>query len=484
MTFRDRVVVSAGNLRRLKLRTALTIAGILIAIAAFVSMLSFGAGNQAYVAKQFNELGLFSTIHVFPKTGADTAGARKLDGAAMEQFSAIPGVNLVYAYDAFAVKVRCGDSVVSAKAQALPPAATKTKLFSHLLAGRGFEQEDSRSLIITDVMMRKLGIASADSAIGRPIVVSVKVSTLDSALAHLVEDRGESLIDRARKIRLDSLRNQAYRSRVLHTELNAALRRFANGFITAQEVISDTLAICGVRSSEPMGNVRVDPVIMPIATAKRFRSGGFSANPADFLSSLAGGSFLPETEDASAKTFTQVTVDFDPKVPYTTIRDSIEARGFKTFSFAAEFEEIQRVFLYFDLALGLIGLIALSTASLGIVNTMVMSITERRKEIGILKSLGADDSDIRALFLVESGIIGLLGTVGGICFGWMIARVASAVAQAYMKSKGVGAIDLFALPPWLILIALATGVAVSVLAGFYPAARASRVDPVEALRGE
>jgi putative ABC transport system permease protein len=115
---------------------------------------------------------------------------------------------------------------------------------------------------------------------------------------------------------------------------------------------------------------------------------------------------------------------------------------------------------------------------------MVMSITERRKEIGILKSLGADDSDIRALFLVESGIIGLMGTVGGICFGWLIARVASAVAQAYMKSQGVPAIDLFALPPWLVLIALATGVAVSVLAGFYPAARAARVDPVEALRGE
>jgi putative ABC transport system permease protein len=484
MTFRDRVVVSAGNLRRLKLRTALTVAGILIAIAAFVSMLSFGAGNQAYVAKQFNELGLFTTIHVFPKTSPDSTGARELDAAAIERLSAIRGVNLVYAYDAFAVKVRLGDSVTDAKAQALPSAATKTKLFSRLLAGTGFDRDDARSVIISEVLMKKLGIVSADSALGKSIIISVKVSTLDSALIHVLRDRDESLLGRLRKIHLDSLRNASYRSRALRAELNAALRRFASGFMTAQAVVADTLTVSGVRSTLHMGGERINPVIMPMATARRFRSSGFSTNPAEFLSSLAGGSFFPESEEASSKTFSQVTVDFDPKVLYTTIRDSIEARGFRTFSFAAEFEEIQRVFLYFDLALGLIGLIALSTASLGIVNTMVMSITERRKEIGILKSLGADDSDIRALFLVESGIIGLMGTIGGICFGWLIARVASAAAQAYMKSQGVPAIDLFALPPWLVLIALVTGVAVSVVAGLYPAARAARVDPVEALRGE
>jgi putative ABC transport system permease protein len=140
--------------------------------------------------------------------------------------------------------------------------------------------------------------------------------------------------------------------------------------------------------------------------------------------------------------------------------------------------------MYFDLALGVIGLIALITASLGIVNTMVMSITERRREIGVLKSLGAYELDIRGLFLVESGVIGILGTAAGILFGWGITRIVSAVAQAYMRSEGIPAMDLFALPVWLVLIAVGVGVGVSVLAGFYPAARAARVDPVEALRNE
>ena len=113
-----------------------------------------------------------------------------------------------------------------------------------------------------------------------------------------------------------------------------------------------------------------------------------------------------------------------------------------------------------------------------------MSINERRREIGVLKSLGADDIHIRGLFLVESGVIGFAGTVGGILLGWGITRVVSVVARFYMRKENLPEVELFALPAWLILIALALGVGVSMLAGYYPAARAARVDPVQALRND
>jgi hypothetical protein len=113
VSFRDLLVIAAGNLWRMKLRTTLTISGVLIAIAAFVAMLSFGAGNQAYVEGEFSKFGLFSTMQVYAKkkaNDADTATYPALDAAALERLSVVPGVNLVYPYDAMTVRVRLGDS--------------------------------------------------------------------------------------------------------------------------------------------------------------------------------------------------------------------------------------------------------------------------------------------------------------------------------------------------------------------------------------
>ncbi len=174
----------------------------------------------------------------------------------------------------------------------------------------------------------------------------------------------------------------------------------------------------------------------------------------------------------------------DPTVSFKPISDTIEAHGYRSFSYAQQFEEINRFFIYFDMALAMVGLIALVTASLGIVNVMVMSIMERRREIGVLKSLGASEMDIKALYLFESALIGIIGSIAGLILGWLISRLSSAIAQYYMAREGFDQIELFALPWWLVLLALGFGLAVSVAAGAYPAARAARVDPIEALRVE
>jgi len=485
MTFRDYVMISTGNLRRMKLRTFLTTSGVLIAIGAFVAMLSFGAGNQENVEREFNKLGLFTTMQVYPKQrGADTVATPKLDEAALDRLARVPGVNLVYPYDPFSVDVSMSDTVVASKAQALPSKALRTKLFSDLIAGAPFDSDASNEVVISEDLMKSLKFRSADSALGKPLVLSVRVSTVDSGLAHILVDRGETLLDRARRIHFDSLVNRRYRSQVIREEAGEVLRRFLNGFVSARQLLTDTLTICGIRGGARMGRIRAEQVIVPVGTARRLSRGGFGGSPTEMFAALSSGTMFPQSEDPNGKAYSQVTIDFDPKVPYRAVRDSIEAMGFRTFSFAAEFEQIQRVFLYLDLGLGVIGLIALLTASLGIVNTMVMSITERRREIGVLKSLGADEFDIRVLFLVESGVIGMIGTLAGILTGWIVTRIISAVAQSYMRGQGIPPMDVFALPPWLLLIALGVGVGVSVLAGYYPASRAARVDPVEALRSD
>jgi ABC-type antimicrobial peptide transport system permease subunit len=135
--------------------------------------------------------------------------------------------------------------------------------------------------------------------------------------------------------------------------------------------------------------------------------------------------------------------------------------------------------------LGSVGGLALFVAALGIANTMVMAVYERTSEIGILKAIGASPADIRALFVVEAALIGLLGGLVGTLGGWLLGLALNEGILAILRWQEVPVEGtFFVLTPWLIALALAFAAVVGLLAGLYPAARAARLDPLEALRYE
>ena len=166
------------------------------------------------------------------------------------------------------------------------------------------------------------------------------------------------------------------------------------------------------------------------------------------------------------------------------VEDSIKVMGFTAFSLLDASKSLSLVFTVFDLFLGIFGSLALVVASLGIVNTLVMAILERRREIGILKALGASDSDVRRLFFVEAGAMGSLGGVLGICIGWLIGHAINFGTNVYLKGRNLPAISVTAVPWWMVAAAIVFSIAVSLAAGIYPASRAASLDPVEALRYE
>ncbi len=138
MTFHDKITIPLGNLWRMKLRSFLTISGVMIAIGAFVAMLSFGAGNQKYVTEQYNQLGLLSTMYVYPKDGresADTLKAAPLNDSVLTWLSTLPGVNLAYPFDSYDVTALALDTALKLKAQSVPSVATQTRMFSQMNAG-------------------------------------------------------------------------------------------------------------------------------------------------------------------------------------------------------------------------------------------------------------------------------------------------------------------------------------------------------------
>ena len=121
-------------------------------------------------------------------------------------------------------------------------------------------------------------------------------------------------------------------------------------------------------------------------------------------------------------------------------------------------------------------------AALGIINTIVMSILERTREIGIMKAIGGSENEIKMIFFIEAGTIGVFGALFGLVLGWIVTRIANLVANVHFRPEGEPMVDLFYFPIWLILGAIVFSVLMSLAAGLYPAIRAARVDPVQALR--
>jgi ABC-type lipoprotein export system ATPase subunit/ABC-type lipoprotein release transport system permease subunit len=170
-------------------------------------------------------------------------------------------------------------------------------------------------------------------------------------------------------------------------------------------------------------------------------------------------------------------------VPAVTV--AIEELDLNVQSLEAILDVANRVLALLQALLGSVGALALLVAALGVANTMMMAIYERTREIGVLKALGASAAEIRRLFTLEAGMIGLIGGFIGLIAGALLGRLVDWIAHRYLISEGLtGVGPLSIIPWWLALGALLFAFLIGILAGLYPAARAARLDPVTALRHE
>jgi putative ABC transport system permease protein len=166
------------------------------------------------------------------------------------------------------------------------------------------------------------------------------------------------------------------------------------------------------------------------------------------------------------------------------VEATIKQMGFSTFSLLDVTRNLARLFYVLDILLGIFGSLALAVASLGIINTLVMAILERRREIGVLKALGASNRDVRRLFFIEAAAMGFVGGVFGVGLGWAIGRAINFVTAFFFRRQGLPPLDIWSVPLWLVFWAIVFAVLVSLAAGIVPASRAARLDPVDALRYE
>jgi putative ABC transport system permease protein len=237
----------------------------------------------------------------------------------------------------------------------------------------------------------------------------------------------------------------------------------------------EKLRIVGIVETEPaagIGGFGRGRLLIPLQVAETLRA----AQTNDLRDLLR--------DTPSQHSYESLTIRVNGTSHVKDVEDAIKKMDFTAFSLLDASRNLSIVFAVFDLFLGIFGSLALVVASLGIINTLVMAILERRREIGVLKALGAADRDIRRLFFVEAGAMGLLGGIFGVLLGWLIGRAIDFGTNTYLTRRALPSISIVAVPWWMVASAIAFSVAVSLAAGIYPASRAAKLDPVEALRYE
>lgn len=489
MSFRDILRLSLRNLREAKLRATLTTMGVIVGVAVIVTMVSFGLGLQRNTISRFKELDLFNEITVFGRSlnsiveagfnkqgggnrreqrgefGAkpDKAPQRILDDAAIAEISKIPGVSYVEPRITFPTYMRSNGRVQTQVVGGVT-VPTESARFQKLAAGNMISSPGADEAVVNEQWTRDFGYEKPADAVGQTI---------------------------------EFLAPQKKESKPKDDEESDAAPNFfgipledddAEGAPT-DSLVARRFRIVGVLSKETKGssgggggafrlfdaNVNIP---LPAARAWSLEN----RNPmSEVALELARRSGVLAKDEAEG--YESATVRVQDVVAMTEVRKRLNELGFGSFSIVDEIEQLRTVFLIMNSALGLLGGISLLVASFGIANTMIMSILERTREIGIMKAIGAEDREIKFIFFVEAGVIGLTGGILGALLAWGIDAVANRLAYKFiLQPQGASYVDFFAIPPYLWLGAILFAVLVSILAALYPAARAARIDPVKALR--
>ncbi|MFJ3390211.1 MULTISPECIES: ABC transporter permease [unclassified Lysinibacillus] len=172
------------------------------------------------------------------------------------------------------------------------------------------------------------------------------------------------------------------------------------------------------------------------------------------------------------------------------ILDKLKDKGYSVYSITEQLDQMNVFFLVLKIGLIFVGTIAVLIASIGIFNTMTMAVTERTREIGVLKAIGASPKLIQRLFLMESTFIGIIGTLVAVAISYVISFVANAalplILEAATGEDAFSKNDItFSLIPWqLVLIASAISIGVAMVSGYRPARKATKIDVIQALRQE
>ncbi len=460
MNYIDLLRMSLSSLWRRKLRTVLTVLGVVVGTASIVVMISLGLGLNKTNMEQIEQYGGLTTISVYPN---ESGYVMYSSGGVMVESSSSSESN---------EPVRIDDAMIETIAQIEHVEIASPVLSLSAIAKQGVWEGDLYIRGMSQEALEKLNLEMAEGTL----------PTSDEELQLL------------------------FGNTVITNFYNAKTGQYPYwGELADVDFMNDPLFV--IFDTEAYYNNKwggTDENGTPVPAPKKYvvpSCGLIAGGPDEYgensnyvlcnvdalkaqLTRAFKGKAIPgQPTNSAGKPYKEIYyneayIRVDDMDHVGEVQEQIRALGLQANSNVEWMNQVQEQSRSIQAALGGIGAVSLFVAAIGIANTMMMSIYERTKEIGVMKVLGCDLSAIRNMFLAEAGFIGLIGGVVGLILSYGISAIINFVLKESYYS------NISYIPFYLSLVALVFAVLIGMLAGLFPALRAMRLSPLAAIRNE
>lgn len=468
MNWMDLLRMSSSNLKRRKLRTFLTVLGVVIGTASIVVMISLGLGMQQSLYREVEQSGGLTTMNVTGTSvgdamisfdygdGKETAEENKyIDDELIEKLQGIEHVKL---------------------------AAPVYEMSAIFLKGK---YEGNGSIYATTPE----GLQAKNIKLGEGRLPKTGTSTLELVYGNLIptwfyeKGTGNGYWETGELPDIDFANDSMF----MILDQDAYYNSQSDGGMGSDSTAGDqTIPInakkhvvnaCGMVEGGPDDyNSNSYYIYCDLNTLKQMLKKEFSGRVIPGQPSTKSGKPYKDFYYSSA----QVKVDDMDYVK--EVADQIRQMGYNVETNAEYMESMEKEFAIVEAVLGGIGAVSLFVAAIGIANTMMMSIYERTKEIGIIKVLGCSLKNIKQMFLLEAAAIGFIGGAIGNILSFMMSALINFLT-GHGQAMGFDG-DISYIPVWLVFVSMGFAMLVGVIAGYFPALRAMRLSPLAAIRSE
>lgn len=420
----DMIIMAIRNLWKRKLRTFLTVLGVVIGTASIVVMISIGIGMNESYKQQIESIGSLNVIEIYTPWN-DSANVT-LDEKTIEQFRNIEGVEIATPVLNGYFRVVCGRYVSDVNVAGILPEAMEAMGYK-LESGRYLEEGDSMDIVF--------------GAYVREEFFNPKLSW---------EYRWNS----SNQIDVD-IENDSFQL----TYDYSYGEKGSDKSIKPKKV--NVVGVLSMEANDSWSSVMPLEQVAKIQAEREKHEGVTGANK------------------TKKGVYQQAKVKVTNIDDVSKVQEIITDMGFQTYSLIETLNAMQETSKMLQMVLGAIGAVSLLVAAIGIANTMIMSIYERTREIGIMKVIGATVPDIKRLFLTEAAFIGFLGGAAGIILSYGISVLVNYLGKMYGQGY-----DISLIPMWLAGVSVVFATIIGILAGYFPARRAMKLSAISAIRTE